>query len=52
MTELAARTREQGWTAVKYTLPLAPTELERIDKDVAELAAIRQVFGTQVDIAL
>jgi galactonate dehydratase len=52
VTELAARTREQGWTAVKYTLPLAATELERIDKDVAELAAIRQVFGTQVDIAL
>jgi galactonate dehydratase len=51
-TELAARTREQGWTAVTYTLPLAATELERLDKDVAELAAIRQVFGTQVDIAL
>jgi galactonate dehydratase len=52
VTELAARTREQGWTAVKHTLPLAATELERIDKDVAELAAIRQVFGAQVDIAL
>ena len=52
VTELAARTREQGWTAVKYTLPPAATELERIDQDVAELAAIRKVFGTQVDIAL
>ena len=52
VTELAARTREQGWTAVKYTLPLAATELERIDQDVAELAAIREVFGTQADIAL
>jgi galactonate dehydratase len=52
VTELAARTREQGWTAVKYTLPLAATELERIDQDVAELAAIRKVFGNQVDIAL
>jgi galactonate dehydratase len=52
VTDLAARTREQGWTAVKYTLPLAATELERIDQDVAELAAIRKVFGSQVDIAL
>jgi galactonate dehydratase len=51
-TELAARTREQGWTAVKYTLPLAETELERIDEIVAELAAVRKVFGTQADIAL
>lgn len=52
VTELAARTREQGWTAIKYTLPPAPTELERIDQDVAELAAIRKVLGAQADIAL
>jgi galactonate dehydratase len=52
VTELAARTREQGWTAIKYTLPQAERELERIDKDVAELAAIRKVFGSQADIAL
>jgi galactonate dehydratase len=52
VTELAARTREQGWTAIKYTLPQAATELARIDQDVAELAAIRKVFGTQADIAL
>ncbi len=52
VTDLAARTREQGWTAVKYTLPQATTELERIDQDVAELAAIRKVFGAQMDIAL
>jgi galactonate dehydratase len=52
VTELAKQTREQGWTAIKYTLPHAETELARIDKDVAELAAIRQVFGSQVDIAL
>jgi galactonate dehydratase len=52
VTDLAARTREQGWTAVKYTLPLAATELERMDQDVAELAAIRKVFGSKLDIAL
>ena len=52
LTEWAARTRDQGWTAVKYTLPQASTELERMDQDVAELAALREVFGTQVDIAL
>ena len=52
MAERAARTLEKGWTAVKYTLPQADTELERIDRDVAELAAIRYVFGTHADIAL
>ena len=52
LAELAARTREQGWTAVKYTLPQADTELERIEKDIAELAAIRKVFGAHADIAL
>jgi galactonate dehydratase len=52
LKEWAARTREQGWTAIKFTLPLANAELERIDKDVAELAAVRSVFGNQADIAL
>ncbi len=52
VTELAEHTRAQGWTAIKYTLPQAERELARIDKDVAELAAIRNVFGSQADIAL
>jgi galactonate dehydratase len=52
VTELAERTRAQGWTAIKYTLPQAERELVRIDQDVAELAAIRKVFGSQADIAL
>jgi galactonate dehydratase len=52
VTELAERTRDQGWTAIKYTLPQAERELARIDQDVAELAAIRKVFGSQADIAL
>src|SRR5258705_1394868 len=52
ITDLAAKTKAQGWTAVKYTLPQANTELERLEKDVAELAAIRGVFGSHADIAL
>ncbi|HVW86870.1 MAG TPA: mandelate racemase/muconate lactonizing enzyme family protein [Bryobacteraceae bacterium] len=52
LADLAAKTREQGWTAVKYTLPQAESELERIDRDAAELAAVRKVFGSHADIAL
>jgi galactonate dehydratase len=52
VTDLAQRTRDQGWTAIKYTLPMAERELESIDKDVEELASIRKVFGSKVDIAL
>jgi galactonate dehydratase len=52
LADLAAKTREQGWTAVKYTLPQADSELERIDMDAAELAAVRKVFGSHADIAL
>ena len=52
LADLAAKTREKGWTAVKYTLPQAERELERIEQDVAEIAAVRKVFGTHADIAL
>jgi galactonate dehydratase len=52
LVDLAAQTKAQGWTAVKYTLPQAGFELERIDRDVAELAAIRKVFNSHVDIGL
>jgi galactonate dehydratase len=52
LADLAAKTREKGWTAVKYTLPQAERELERIEQDVVELAAVRKVFGTHADIAL
>jgi len=52
LADLAAGTLAKGWTAVKYTLPQADNELERIDKNVRELAAIRNVFGTHADIAL
>lgn len=52
LAEHAVKTREQGWTAVKYTLPQESSELRRIDRDVAQLAAIRKVFGSDADIAL
>ena len=52
LTALAKETLAKGWTAVKYTVPQFGTELERIDKNVAELAALRGVFGSKADIAL
>ena len=51
-SELAAKTREEGWTAIKYTLITDEPELARIDKRTAELAAVRRVFGSQADICL
>jgi galactonate dehydratase len=50
--EMAARTRQEGWTAIKYTLIPDEPELARIDKRVAELAAVRGVFGSNADICL
>ncbi len=52
LTDLAAKTLAQGWTAVKYTLPQGASELQRMDQDVAEAAAIRKVFGNRADIAM
>lgn len=50
--ELAAQTRERGWTAIKYTLITDQPELARIDKRTAELAAVRGVFKSDADICL
>ena len=50
--ELAAQTREQGWTAIKYSLIPDEPEPARIDKRTAELAAVRGVFGSSADICL
>ena len=52
LADLAGKTLEQGWTAVKYTLPPGPSELARNEKNVADAAAIRNVFGSRADIAL
>ncbi len=52
LTALAKETMAKGWTAVKYTVPQYGSEMERIDRNVAEVAALRGVFGSKVDIAL
>jgi galactonate dehydratase len=50
--EHAAKTREQGWTAVKWTVPTSGTDSERIRQCVAEVEAVRKVVGDSIDIAL
>jgi galactonate dehydratase len=50
--DLAVRTLAGGWTAVKYSLGQDDFELDRIDRRVAEIAAVRKVFGTKADICL
>ncbi len=50
--DLAVRTREKGWTAVKWTLPLKGSESERIAQSVAEVEAVRKAVGYSLDIGL
>ena len=48
----AHQTREKGWTAVKWTLPVGGSEAERIRKSLAEIEAVRQAVGDTMDICL
>ncbi len=51
----AARASElasKGWTAVKFAIPQAPSERERIQWAVAVLSAIRKAVGDRLDIGL
>lgn len=50
--DLAQRTKDAGWTAVKWTLPLKGTEPERIRTSVAEVEAVRKAVGLDLDIGL
>ena len=52
IAEYAARTREQGWTAVKWVVPRAATEAGRIEATVKRMAAIRKAVGRSVDLCL
>jgi galactonate dehydratase len=52
LKDLAQETLAKGWTAVKYTVPQGGGEMERMDRNVAELAALRNVFSNKVDIGL
>ena len=48
----AQQTRAEGWTAVKWTLPLSGTESARIAQAVAEVSAVRDAAGPSLDIGL
>jgi galactonate dehydratase len=50
--EHARRTRDAGWTAVKWTLPLRGSDRERIAGAVSEVAAVRKSVGDALDIGL
>jgi galactonate dehydratase len=48
----AAETRARGWTAVKWSVPRAAGETERIDQIVAQVEAVRKAAGRNFDICL
>jgi len=52
LAEHAAATLSRGWTAVKWTLPLAGPEPERIRRAAAEVEAVRKAVGDKLDICL
>jgi galactonate dehydratase len=49
LQELAARTREAGWDAVKWVVPRAATDRERLKQAVADCEAVR---GAGLDFGL
>lgn len=49
--EHAAATREKGWTAVKWIVDRGP-EVERVERTVAQMAAIRKTVGRSLDLCL
>jgi len=52
---MAARAQEtlaQGWTAVKWAIPRAASEAERIEATVRRLEAIRKAVGDKLDLCL
>jgi galactonate dehydratase len=52
LAELAAKTRAEGWTCVKWVLPRGGTEAERLRRLTAEVEAVRRGGGADLDIAL
>lgn len=50
--EWTARSKAEGWTAVKWVVPRAPSETERIRRTVADLSAVRKAAGDDFQIAL
>ena len=51
-SEHAARTKEKGWTAIKFTVPLRGPEADRHRTAVTQLEAIRKAVGDSMDICL
>jgi galactonate dehydratase len=52
LSELAAKTKADGWTCVKWVLPKGGTESERLQRLTAEVEAVRKGGGPDLDIAL
>lgn len=52
LAEFAAQTRQAGWNCVKWVLPKGGTESERLRRLVAEVQAVRQGGGPDLEIAL
>lgn len=50
--EWTARTKAAGWNAVKWVVPRASSERERIRRTVADLEAVRNAAGDDFEIAL
>ncbi len=48
----ARETRDRGWTAVKWSIPMGMPEKERIARLSAELEAVRGAVGNAMDLAL
>ena len=52
LAELAAETRDAGWTCIKWVLPKGGTETERLRRLVAEVEAVRKGGGPDLEIGL
>jgi len=52
LATLAQQTVADGWTAVKWVIPRASPERERLQQLVSEIEAIRKAVGMSLDICL
>jgi galactonate dehydratase len=52
LADLAAKTRAEGWTCVKWVLPKGGTEAERLRTLTAEVEAVRKGGGPDLEIGL
>jgi galactonate dehydratase len=52
LSELAAKTKADGWTCVKWVLPKGGAENERLRRLTAEVEAVRKGGGPDLDIGL